>query len=1022
MRWGVACLVASLGLVGAGILAFALGAPTHYLVPLQWAGSAKNAGDVVGHRAGAFRTGIYWDFPLIAGYTGGLLLACYLGRRVFWTAGLLRWALVGYWAAGLAALSNLIQDGLLIGALRSSPLHGTWIFRVTAASSFLKFASLFVLVPIGVIALATAFGRLVTHRRFVRRWAEAQNKCTQEDGDSSPVIIPPPLLESARTQSRRMQRDGATAKTASENWGVRRKLDLDASIRRQWWGEDNRSSAPVHFTQDSQAPTGPAGNTAICLSGGGIRSASVALGALQSMRSALGDFSGIDRIVSVSGGGYTNGGLQLALTGRDGKAAGPGGAKADDVFSPGSVEEDHLRRHSSYLSDGLGQWLVAFGVLFRNLLASLLVLGLTVAAVGLAIGFFYRHVPIVAGGLQTIHTRMLAGAGTHAPGFPSVPWGVTLGVAALFGLVLLLYVAELVWWSLSGSRPAAMARVTAGTAIGALLLAVVGVGVPAVVWASSWVTWHLGISSKPVVAASSVATALSYIAVLAALGRKKQVVMTDVKSGEKAVSGVLPNSMVQRIVIWIALLALLLVALMIAGWVATSGLDDSWWSFLVVGPLVFVIVFLDQTSMSLHPFYRRRLASAFAVRRETVDVSANGQPDQNRVAVAVPYSYDEPTDLSTYGVRRPGWPRPTFAASANLTGQARTPPGRRSVSYALGADYVGGPQVGWVRTDFLQELVSPVIGKDLTVEAAIAISGAAIASAMGAQTRDYEVFLALTNVRLGAWLPNPRFMALKSANLKNWTVPGLPRIRGLTYFAREIFGLHSDHSRLLLCTDGGHFDNLGLIETLRHRYDLIYCFDASGATEPMADTLAGALMLAREELGVEIEFEKYSDLVPGSGTTLDPAGPFSALNSRLSKSAVICGKILYPAIGNEEKKEGLLIFAQADLTGDLPYDLLEFTQDDPGFPNDGTADQWFDCNRFDAYKRLGSYLGERAVSMVDEIRNAPKSGSGGTTEEPPVTGTPAAPSRAPAGSHPEDRAPAMAGTATPSEPGAGGGH
>ena len=206
--------------------------------------------------------------------------------------------------------------------------------------------------------------------------------------------------------------------------------------------------------------------------------------------------------MSVSGGGYTNGGLQLALTGRDGKAAGPGGAKADDVFSPGSVEEDHLRRHSSYLSDGLGQWLVAFGVLFRNLLASLLVLGLTVAAVGLAIGFFYRHVPIVAGGLQTIHTRMLAVAGTDAPGFPSVPWGVTLGVAAFFGLVLLLYVAELVWWSLSGSRPAVMAVCDPqGLRSGPCCWRS---------WVSAfrrwsgralWVTWHLGISSKPVVAA-----------------------------------------------------------------------------------------------------------------------------------------------------------------------------------------------------------------------------------------------------------------------------------------------------------------------------------------------------------------------------------------------------------------------------------------------------------------------------------------------------------------------------------------
>ncbi len=983
MGWGIACLVASLSLAIGGILAFALGAPSHIdLVSLQWAGSAVTAGHVVGDRSGAFRTGLYWDFALIVGYTGGLLLACYLGRRVFWTTGLLRWALVGYWAAGLAALANVIQDGLLIAALRSNPLHGTWIFRITAAFSFIKFTSLVAAVVIGLTALATAFSRMVTHKGFVRRWVKARSKFARDDDPRSPCIVPPSPTESARTESVRRRRDGQTEKTASEDWGLRRKLDLDASIQRQWWSENNRSSAPVHFTQDSQSPSAPAGGTAICLSGGGIRSASVALGALQSMRSALDDFSGIDRIVSVSGGGYTNGGLQLALTGQGGGPAEPGGAKANDVFSPGSVEEDHLRRHSSYLSDGLVQWLVALGVLFRNLLASLLIIGLSIAAMGLAFGFFYRHVPIVDGGLQTLRTRLLASAGTHAPAYPSVPWGVTLGLAALFGLVILVYVAELVWWSLKGSRPAAMARVTAGGAIAVLLLTVVGVVVPAVVWTSSWVTWHLGISSKPLVAVSSVSTALTYIAVLAAaLGRKRRIVstaMADVKRGEKAVDGVLPNSMVQKILIWIALLALLVTALMLASWVATSGLDDSWWAFLVVGPLVFLALFLDQTSMSLHPFYRRRLASAFAVRRQTVAANAKEQPDQNGLAVAVPYSYDEATDLSTYGAKRPGWPRLTFAASANLSGQGRTPPGRRAVCYALGADYVGGPQVGWVRTDFLHELVSNVIGKDLTVEAAIAISGAAIASAMGAQTRDYEVFLALSNMRLGAWLPNPRFMALKSANLEDWTVPGLPRIRGLTYFAREILGIHSDHSRLLLCTDGGHYDNLGLVETLRHRYDLIYCFDASGATVPMADTLAGALMLAREELGVEIELDKPEELAPGSGTAFDPAKPFSRLNSRLSKSAVIAGTIHYPHIGNKEEMKGLLIFAQADLTHDLPYDILEYTQDDPGFPNDGTADQWFDCDRFDAYKTLGSYLGEQAVKVM-KTRDRSESGSGGSS-------------------------------------------
>jgi hypothetical protein len=998
MRWGVACLVASVGLIVGGLLAFNLAAPDHIdLIRLQWTRSGSEAQTFVRGDSGAYRTGIYWDFVLIAGYTGGLLLACYLGLRVFWTAGLLRWALVGAFAVVVAALANILQDALLLNVLGSQPLEGTWVFRVVAAASFVKFCSLLVAVLIGLPALGTAFSRLVTHRSIQNRWKEAAkavNLPEPRPENMRSVIIPPAPIESDRTQPVRVSGNGTAEKAASEDWSVGRKLDLDESIDRTWWREKGRSAAPVHFTQDTQSPNGPGEGPAICLSGGGIRSASVALGALQSLRARLGGLSGVHRIVSVSGGGYTNGGLQLALTDPNGNDEKLNATQMSEVFAPGSVEEDHLRRHSSYLSDGPGQWLVALGVLFRNLLLSLVIIGLSVSAVGLAIGFFYRHVPIVSGGLETLYTRMLA-SGRKPPGYPSVTWGVIVGVCALIGLALVLYAIEMAVWSLRGRRPATLARVVAAPAIAALVLVAIGVVVPAVVWVSSWLTWHLGISSKPMVAAGSITTALSYIAVLVALGHSKVVktALTDVNKGKKVVSGVLPNSMVQKILIWIALLALVATALVAAGWVATSGLDDSWWAFLVVGPLAFLIVFLDQTSMSLHPFYRRRLASAFAVRRSGVNSEKGWQPDPDGVAVAVPYSYDETTELSRYGEQRDGWPKVTFAASANLSGQSRTPPGRRTVSYALNADYVGGPQVGWVRTDFLQRLVSRSINKDLTVEAAIAISGAAIASAMGAQTRDYEVFLSLTNVRLGAWLPNPRFVALKCANLDDWTVPGLPRIRGLAYFAREIFGIHSDHSRLLLCTDGGHYENLGLVETLRHRPETVYCFDASGATEPMADTLAGALMLAREELGVEVTLNRWQDLVPGSGEGLKPTDAFSGFNSRLSLSAVITGSITYPEVGNAAKSTGQLIFAQADLTRDLPYDILEFKQDDPGFPNDGTADQWFDCNRFDAYKGLGSYLGDEAVKARESLDTPPPAtpgGNGSAQQTPPEAPVPGA--------------------------------
>ena len=64
----------------------------------------------------------------------------------------------------------------------------------------------------------------------------------------------------------------------------------------------------------------------------------------------------------------------------------------------------------------------------------------------------------------------------------------------------------------------------------------------------------------------------------------------------------------------------------------------------LVGGVVFGLfaIVLDQTSLSLHPFYRRRLAGAFATRRVL-------RPDGQTVAEG--YEYGEVTKLSTYGAR-----------------------------------------------------------------------------------------------------------------------------------------------------------------------------------------------------------------------------------------------------------------------------------------------------------------------------------------------------------------------------------
>jgi hypothetical protein len=924
------------------------------LVRLQWAaGLTDKALTGIRQHAAQFRSALDWDMgALVPGYFVGLLLACYLGWRVFWTSRFRAWAVPGMAAAVLAVACNLAQDLLLLKALSDGLPSGALLDWIEALS-LAKFAALLAAGAVGITAIMVTIGRLTMSNRVRKRWESAAGG--YEPGKWP--VIPPPVIEHPAEEGKDTAR-----------WRL---------FGQEWW--DDISTGPrARWAQGFASPSTRAeGAVGVCVSGGGIRAATVALGALQALREE-GVLGEADYLVSVSGGGYTAGGLQLAMT-RATDGLPPGEAPASqatpaNAFGPGSPEEDHLRRHSSYLADGLGQWLVALGVLLRGVLSSLIIIGLTITTLGLAIGAFYTHVPITAGGNLPPPKFAVTGKNVPAPAYPAIPAGVWYAIAVAAGLTLLAYLVR----QLAAGREAWRRRTSRGAMVllcATLLLVAVGVAVPALLWASSWLTWQLGFSLRPAAAVGSLTVITTYLGAVAALFWRKR---TTIAKTAGMVTGaaskgpanlVLPNSMIQLILLWICLAFLILVALLFCGWAATSALVHSIWALVPAGALAVLTVIIDQTSMSLHPFYRRRLARAFAVRRVSHD----------HADVAERYRDDEGTWLDTYARPVCGFPAATFAATANITGQDRTPPGRAAVPFMLAHDYIGGPATGWVHTEYLRKLLPRALETDLTTEAAMAISGAAFASAMGSQTRFYEVFLAIANARLGAWLPNPRFIALKRDNLDNWTIPGFPARRRLSYFAREIFGIHPSTGRLLLCTDGGHYDNLGLVELLRRRCKLIYCIDASGASQPLADALAGAITLAREELGVEITFKsQVFDLVAGGRQQLEPAGSLTNLNARLSKNQVAIGAITYPEVArrcepqgcapgsgkkasSHPKATGQLVFAQADLTPDVPYQLLDFPQGDPGFPNDSTGDQFFNAGQFDAYQTLGSFIGHKAA-------------------------------------------------------------
>ncbi len=91
-------------------------------------------------------------------------------------------------------------------------------------------------------------------------------------------------------------------------------------------------------------------------------------------------------------------------------------------------------------------------------------------------------------------------------------------------------------------------------------------------------------------------------------------------------------------------------------------------------------------------------------------------------------------------------------------------------------------------------------------------------------------------------------------------------------------------------------------------------------------------------------------MVPGSATPLKPEGPLAALNPRLSESEVCVGTIQYPEGPNPQT--GLLVVAKATLTPRDPYELWSYALENPAFPHDSTADQWFDFGQFERTSAL----------------------------------------------------------------------
>ncbi len=279
--------------------------------------------------------------------------------------------------------------------------------------------------------------------------------------------------------------------------------------------------------------------------------------------------------------------------------------------------------------------------------------------------------------------------------------------------------------------------------------------------------------------------------------------------------------------------------------------------------------------------------------------------------------------------------------------------GRGGDSFVFSPKFSGSDATGWYPS-------TQMCGGSMSLATAMAISGAAINpnSACGGRgptrNRLASFVLALFNIRLGYWVRNPNARAAGKFFSKliwpNLIYPGLRQ--GLLGT-----GLHMRAGYIEL-SDGGHYDNTGIYELVRRKVSCIILSLASADPGYGFDDLADVIERVRADFGVYIKFDSMMEAaIPIAGEP-PPGGIASTL--KFAQCSHVTGVVNYP-----DGTKGTLVILKSAMTNRLPIDVLRYAANNPAFPNESTADQFFDERQFEAYREAGYAA---AAGMIRENR------------------------------------------------------
>jgi hypothetical protein len=720
----------------------------------------------------------------------------------------------------------------------------------------------------------------------------------------------------------------------------------------------------------------------IACSGGGIRSASYCLGGLQELR-RRGQLDEAEYLSCVSGGGYTAIAHEVLVSESLNEPYTPCWRSKWNPFdrvapyAVGSPEERHLRSHLNYIAPGgTGRiWLLAnlIGGMVRHLLPFVAALYVVAWLTGMALT---RWVGPSIGVCRDFAKRcpkplrnLAEDQQVHAAPFLKI-----VGVMLL--LTLLVLVARQLKQTVARPNDDALwvlqnwiLLLLAAAGISAFFLVVVPAGLIVLHWLP--LGWEQG---KQIWIGLGIETALLGT-VIGAVWRMRRGVLKTL--------GAVVTTIATPVLILMPFLGL-------TYWVAHGG--PHWYfewgitqtTVLIASVALFVLFsVLNEVTSLPHLFYRERLATAFIGRRNLGPFETLGY---NQPPWSKPLAFSE---LRRCKIGPAILPKLVVCTAVNLSDVV--PTGRGGAPFTFERDFVGGPVTGYVRTRSMEQRAG---SGTVTMPALMAISGAAVAPSMGKMTRAGLRFaMALFDLRLGVWLPNPRrddwvsFTALEvwaqrrapraeaeeaaevdAANAKARARSPIERFQrpGTKFVFYEALGKNSLSEKHVYISDGGHFDNLGLVELLRRGCGKVIVLDAAGDDIHHFNTLSEAIELAHADLGIQFDLDM---------TALTPR------SDRHEKTVVYCDKEDgEPEEGRDDKSPrcsvvgtyrypngsiGQILLVKAAMCDQVPIEVLTYRERDEQFPNHPTTNQMFSELTFESYRTLGEHAVREAFEGGD---------------------------------------------------------